>query len=56
MALRWGDVDLDLATLTIARSISHAGKIVAVKDPKTHQARRIALDGSTVDILVSTGN
>ena len=49
--LRWGDVDLDRATLTIARSISDAGKIVAVKDTKTHQARKIALDASTVDIL-----
>jgi len=47
----WGDVDLDLETLTIARSISDAGKVVAVKDTKTHRARRIALDGSTVDVL-----
>jgi integrase len=44
--LRWSDVDLDLATLTIARSISDAGRIVSVKDTKTHQARRLALDPS----------
>jgi integrase len=49
--LRWGDFDMDLATLTIARSISDAGKVVAEKDTKTHQARRIALDPSTVDAL-----
>lgn len=49
--LRWSDVDLDAATATFARSISDAGGEVAVKDPKTHQARRIALDASTVAVL-----
>jgi integrase len=49
--LRWSDVDLDGATLTIARSITDAGHIIAVKDTKTHQARRIALDPSTVEVL-----
>jgi integrase len=49
--LRWSDLDLDVATLTIARSISDAGRAVAVKDTKTHQARRLALDPSTVDVL-----
>lgn len=49
--LRWSDIDLDLATLTIARSISDAGKVVAVKDTKTHQARRLSLDPSTVAVL-----
>jgi hypothetical protein len=49
--LRWGDVNLDAGTLTIARSISDAGKEVSVKDTKTHQARRIALDPSTVNVL-----
>jgi integrase len=49
--LCWSDIDLELATLTIARSISDANQLVAVKDTKTHQARRIALDPSTVDVL-----
>lgn len=49
--LRWSDLDLDLATMTIARSISDAGRQVAVKDTKTHQARRIALDRATVTVL-----
>jgi integrase len=49
--LRWSDVNLNRATLTVARSISDAGQEVAVKDTKTHQARRIALDPSTVDVL-----
>jgi integrase len=37
--------------MTIARSISDAGKQVTVKDTKTHQARRIALDQTTVAVL-----
>ena len=49
--MRWNDIDLDLATVTIARSISDANHLVAVKDTKTHQARRIALDPSTVAVL-----
>jgi integrase len=49
--MRWSDLDLDLATLTIARSISDANQFVAVKDTKTHQARRIALDPSTIAVL-----
>lgn len=49
--LRWGDVDLERGTLTISRSISDAGSEVEVKDTKTHQARRLALDATTLDIL-----
>lgn len=50
--LRWGDVDLDTSTLTIARSISDAGQMVSVKGTKTHQARRLALDPGTVEVLL----
>jgi len=49
--LRWTDVDLDLATVVVARSISDAAGQVAVKDTKTHHARRLALDPSTVSVL-----
>jgi integrase len=49
--LRWSDLDLDLWTMTIARSISDAGSRVEVKDTKTHQARRIALDQATVGVI-----
>jgi integrase len=51
--LGWSDVDLDVATLTIVRSVSDAGRIVAIKDTKTHQARRLALDDSTVKVLLN---
>ncbi len=49
--LRWADVDLDQATLVVARSISDTPGSVAVKETKTHQTRRLALDGSTVEVL-----
>jgi integrase len=50
-ALRWHDVDLDLATAVIAHSISDTTGDLSVKSTKTHQARRIALDPSTVEVL-----
>jgi integrase len=49
--LRWTDIDLDLATMTVARSVSDARRDVSVKDTKTHQTRRIALDPTTVAVL-----
>ncbi|MGH9158281.1 MAG: tyrosine-type recombinase/integrase [Acidimicrobiales bacterium] len=49
--LRWGDIDFDAATLVVARTISDVPGEVAVKDTKTHQSRRLALDPSTVEVL-----
>lgn len=49
--LRWGDVDFDAATLVVARSISDVPGDVSVKETKTHQTRRLALDASTVEVL-----
>ena len=54
--LRWGDVDLDKATLVVARSISDVPGDVSVKDPKTHQARRLALDPDSVATLRAQHN
>ena len=51
--LRWSDIDLDTATVTVARSISDAGRMVSVKGTKTHQARRLALDPGTVEVLLA---
>ncbi|HWG74873.1 MAG TPA: tyrosine-type recombinase/integrase [Acidimicrobiales bacterium] len=51
--LRWGDIDLGRATVLVARSISDAAGVVEVKDTKTHQARRLALDPSSVAVLGS---
>jgi integrase len=47
-ALRWRNVDLDGGTMTISASLSVDG---TEKDTKTHQARALALDPQTVDVL-----
>jgi integrase len=50
--LRWCDVDLDAATLTIEQQRLAYGRAVAVGPPKTAASRRtIALDTATVRIL-----
>jgi integrase len=49
--LRWGDLDFNQSTLTVQRSISDTSRGVQEKDPKTHRARRISLDPSTVTVL-----
>jgi len=50
-ALRWLHVDLDVGELVIERSyVQRAGRRTE-KDTKTHQARRIALDEATVELL-----
>jgi integrase len=49
--LRWKALDLAGATVLIARSIARGDEGLVDKDTKTHQARRIALDASTIEIL-----
>jgi integrase len=51
--LRWDHVNLEDATLTIARSIVDGpnGTLVE-KDTKTHSVRRVALDPTSVEALV----
>jgi integrase len=49
--LRWSDIDFDESTLTVRRSISDTSRGVEEKDPKTHRARRISLDPSTITVL-----
>jgi integrase len=44
-------VDFDQGQLLVCRSISDSNGIVMVKDTKTHQARRLALDPSSVEVL-----
>jgi integrase len=51
-ALRWTDLDLEGATLRIARSIYEtAGGGWGEKSTKTHQARRVGLDELGLEIL-----
>ncbi len=51
-ALRWRDLDLPGRTVTIAHNLVEGpeGRLVE-KDTKTHAARRIALDVTTVEVL-----
>jgi integrase len=49
--LRWSDVDLDNRTVVVRRSIADADGNVSVKGTKTHQARRLALDPATIEVL-----
>jgi integrase len=50
-ALRWSDVDLERAVLTVGRSLGQVGGLRWEKHTKTHQRRRISLDASTVELL-----
>ena len=51
-ALRWTDIDLELGTVLIARSlIEGQGSVLIEKDTKTHSSRRVALDRSSVHEL-----
>jgi integrase len=50
--LRWTDIDLDRAILTIERSRTTAGYQIVEGDPKTPAGRRaVALDKRTVQVL-----
>lgn len=51
-ALRWRDLDLKARTVTISHNLVEGseGRLVE-KDTKTHAARRIALDATTMEVL-----
>jgi integrase len=49
--IQWSDVDIDAGSVVIRRSVVEISHRLTVKDPKTHQVRRIALDDATVCLL-----
>jgi integrase len=51
VALRWADVNLDRSVVTIARRVVLGLKGLVEKDTKTHQARRITVDRTTIEAL-----
>ena len=51
--LRWADLDLDGQAVTIRRSVVDPGGRKTVGDTKTHQTRRLSLDGVCVALLRS---
>lgn len=53
IALRWPDLDFEKALLTISRGVVMGPDGLVEKDTKTHQARRVALDPVTVEMLTA---
>jgi integrase len=51
LALRWSDIDLDRAKLSIERGIVRVGDDLIEQGTKTHQSRRISLDAGTISAL-----
>lgn len=53
LGLRWQDVDLEAATVTVRRSVEQTQNALGFKEPKTQKSRRrIPLPASVVPILV----
>lgn len=53
VALRWGDIDLEHASVVISRGVVVGPEGLVEKDTKTHQARRVSLDPTSLAILQS---
>jgi len=52
LGLRWEDVDLENARLSVRRALIPCGREVVASEPKTARGRRsVALDGETVEVL-----
>lgn len=51
LALRWSDIDLVAAVMTVRRNYVRVNRKSLEKDTKTHQMRRLALDVATVEVL-----
>ncbi|HEX4434852.1 MAG TPA: tyrosine-type recombinase/integrase, partial [Acidimicrobiales bacterium] len=51
LALRWSDIDFDRGSRSIERGIVRVGDNLIAQGTKTHQSRRISLDGGTVSAL-----
>ena len=53
IALRWSSIDLEHRQVLIDRSVIQVGRQVIEKDTKTHQARRLAIDVATAELLAA---
>ena len=51
VALRWRDIDFEQRCVTFSRGIVFGIDGMVEKDTKTHQARRVSLDTTTVELL-----
>jgi integrase len=53
IALRWRNIDIDAAVVSIERGVVFGPDGLAEKDTKTHAARRVALDAATMAALAA---
>jgi integrase len=51
LGLRWGDVDLDAAALSIRQSLIAVHHVTRIETPKNGKARALRLDPATVKLL-----
>lgn len=51
VALRWDRVSFEARSMLIEHSMAQVGSELIEKDTKSHQSRRIALDGATLELL-----
>jgi integrase len=51
VALRWSDIDLEAGAVTIERGITVVDRVAIEGPTKTHQSRRVALDGIGIEVL-----
>jgi integrase len=51
LGLRWDDVDLSTATLTVRRALSVINDDVRLKQPKTSRCRTLRIDPQTAEVL-----
>ena len=56
LGLRWRDLDLDAARLSVRQTLVSVGYEIVKSTPKTHQARTIDLDSGTVKRMRSHRN
>ena len=55
LGLRWRDVDLGAARISVRQAVVSVGYAVLQSTPKSHQARVIDLDSETVELLRAHG-
>lgn len=51
LGLRWADLDLDIARLSVRQALISVAYEVSISTPKNHRARVIDLDPETVEVL-----
>ena len=50
--LQWGDIDFEESVINVNRSVWQTGPAWGIKDPKTHQVRRVLLGDHAAGVLL----